>query len=309
MTRVLITGGTGFLGRGLLRRFAGPGGWDITVYSRDEYKQVLAAGRWPLAQYVLGDVLNSDRLLTVLGRDQYDLVIHTAAVKFIPEAELNVNEAIDVNITGTRNVLQSAGYAGVKQVVVISTDKACHPLNVYGASKMLAERMVGEFARYYKGRTKYTACRYGNVIGSTGSVIPLFARQAQLNKEITVTDPSMTRYWITVDQAVDLILDACAEDVTTGDVVIPTPQSMRLGDLAALFGVPVRTVGVRPGEKMHEQLLHEHESTRAEYNGRNYLLHSEGGGIYSEPFVLDSSQAEQMTAERMMAAIDDAKTV
>lgn len=307
--RVLITGGTGFLGRGLLRRFAQE--WDITVYSRDEYKQVQCAQRWPDVKYVLGDVLNVDRLTMALGsRDGYDLVIHTAAVKFIPEAELNVNECIDVNVIGTRNVLQAAGYAGVGRVVVISTDKACQPLNVYGMTKALAERMVGEFARYYSGRTEYTACRYGNVIGSTGSVVPLFKQQAEVKGEITVTDPDMTRYWITVDQAVDLILDAAKAQ--GGDIVIPTPAAMRIGDIAGLFGVPVKVIGVRPGEKRHEQLLHQQESVRAEYDGKNYLLHSTEvvGKSYGEPFMLSSGSPQVwMQPETMLKAIRDAENV
>lgn len=302
--KVLVTGGTGFLGRGILRRFAGT--WDITVYSRDEYKQFQCKQRWPDVDYTLGDVLNVDRLANVIGRTKPDLVIHTAAVKFIPEAELNVNECIDVNVLGTRNVLQACGYAGTEKVVVVSTDKACQPLNVYGASKMLAERMVGEFARYYKDSVQYTACRYGNVIGSTGSVIPLFAQQAETLGEITVTDPDMTRYWITVDQAVDLILAAMQAD--SGDVVIPRPAAMRIGDIAGLFGVPVKVVGLRPGEKMHEQLLHQQESVRAEFDGVNYRLHMDG--VYSEPFVLSSGSPQVwMQPKDMMKAIMDAENV
>lgn len=305
--RVLITGGTGFLGRGILRRFAQQ--WNITVYSRDEYKQFQCKQRWPDVDYALGDVLNVDRLANVLGRTKPDLVIHTAAVKFIPEAELNVNECIDVNVLGTRNVLQAVGYAGIRQCVVVSTDKACQPLNVYGMTKALAERMVGEFARYYKDSVQYTACRYGNVIGSTGSVIPLFAQQAELG-EITVTDPDMTRYWITVDQAVDLILAACAPNVASGDVIIPRPAAMRIGDIAALFGVPVKVVGLRPGEKMHEQLLHQQESVRAEFDGVNYRLHMDDGRAYSEPFVLSSGSPQVwMQQKDMMQAIMDAENV
>lgn len=304
--RVFITGGTGFLGRGLLRRFADSDDWDITVYSRDEYKQVQCAQRWPDVKYVLGDVLNKDRLANCMRGA--DLVIHTAAVKFIPEAEYNVNEAIDVNVLGTRNVLQAAAEWGVKQVVVISTDKACQPLNVYGMTKALAERMVGEYARYYTGSTSYTACRYGNVIGSTGSVVPLFRQQALVHGEITVTDPDMTRYWITVDQAVDLILDAC--EASPGDIVIPTPAAMRIGDIANLFDVPVKVVGVRPGEKRHEQLLHQQESVRAEFDGKNYLLHQDTGLVYSEPFVLSSGNPQVwLQPQAMLTAIQDAENV
>lgn len=300
--KVLVTGGTGFLGRGLLRRFSQE--WDITVYSRDEYKQVQCAQRWPDVKYVLGDVTNLERLCNVMRG--HDLVIHTAAVKFIPEAELNVNECIDVNVLGSRCVLEAAARCNVETCVTISTDKACQPLNVYGMTKALVERMVGEYARYCEGRVKYTACRYGNVIGSTGSVVPLFRQQAETLGEITVTDPDMTRYWITVDEAVNLILDAC--DAGSGDVVIPTPAAMRIGDIAALFDVPVKITGVRPGEKRHEQLLHQQESVRAEYDGKNYLLHPDG--VYSEPFVLSSGSPKVWLSEKkMLAAIHDAENV
>jgi UDP-N-acetylglucosamine 4,6-dehydratase len=301
--KVFITGGTGFLGRGILRRFSQ--NWDITVYSRDEYKQVQCAQRWPDVKYVLGDVTNQERLTNCMRGA--DLVIHTAAVKFIPEAELNVNECIDVNVLGSRAVLEAANKCGVPRCVAISTDKACQPLNVYGMTKALVERMVGEYARYAgPAGTQYTACRYGNVIGSTGSVVPLFRQQAETLSEITVTDPDMTRYWITVDEAVNLILDAA--NAASGDVVIPTPAAMRIGDIAALFQVPVKVVGVRPGEKRHEQLLHQQESVRAEYDGKNYLLHPTG--VYSEPFMLSSGSPKVwLSGNKMLAAMHDAENV
>lgn len=305
--KVFITGGTGFLGRGILRKMAYD--WDISVYSRDEYKQYQCRARWPTVNYVLGDVLNVERLTNVLNWIKPDVVIHTAAVKFIPEAELNVNECIDVNVLGTRNVLQAVGYTdSVKNCVVVSTDKACQPLNVYGMTKALAERMVGEFARYYKDSCKYTACRYGNVIGSTGSVVPLFAQQAETLGEITVTDPDMTRYWITVDQAVELILCCMDDSVESGDVLIPTPAAMHIGDIANLFGVPVKVIGVRPGEKKHEQLLHPQESVRAEFDGVNYRLHVDG--VYSEPFMLSSGNPQVwLQPADMLRAILDAENV
>lgn len=302
---VLVTGGTGFLGRGILRRVYDRRelDWDVTVYSRDEHKQVLCAERWPEAKYVLGDVTNYSRLAnSMLGQD---IVIHTAAVKFIPEAEKNVLECIDINVGGTNAVCDAASGAGVGRVVCISTDKACLPLNVYGMTKALLERITGEYARYSNGTT-YTACRYGNVIGSTGSVVPLFQRQHTLNGKITITDPEMTRYWITVDQAIDLILDALSAD--NGDIVIPTPASMRIGDIAKLFNCPVEIVGLRPGEKRHEQLLHQQESVRAQFDGKNYLLKPDG--VYSEPFMLSSASPKVwLDGPVMLSAIKDAQEV
>src|SRR5678816_4560217 len=139
--KVLLTGGTGFLGRGWIRRFYDT--QDITVYSRDEYKQMLCRERWPNVQYVLGDVNNFTKLCNTLQQD-YDLVVHMAAVKFIPEAEVNVLECIDINVVGTKSVLQACADSNVPRCVVVSTDKACAPLNVYGMTKALAERMIGE---------------------------------------------------------------------------------------------------------------------------------------------------------------------
>lgn len=300
--RVLLTGGTGYLGRGWIRRFYGH--QDITVLSRDEYKQMLCRERWPQVTYVLGDVNNYARLCNTLSGG-YDLVVHMAAVKFIPEAELNVLECIDINVGGTNNVLQACGDTGVQRCVVISTDKACAPLNVYGMTKALAERMVGEYARYANGCV-YTACRYGNVVGSTGSVIPAFKRQLQENDSITITDPDMTRYWISVDQAIDLILDATK--AANGDIVIPTPASMRIGDIARLFTRNINITGRRPGEKMHESLMHEQESVRSEYDFKNYILHQTG--IYSEPFMLSSNNPKVWLRDQdMLNMIKDAELV
>lgn len=211
--RVLITGGTGFLGRALTDRLLTLG-HEVTVYSRDEAKQQIIAERWPQVKCILGDVLNGQRLRCVLPG--HDTVIHTAAVKFIPEAEYNISECIDINVLGSRTVFQAAQECGVERVCAISTDKACLPLNTYGMTKALMEKLVVEYSRWYKN-TKYVACRYGNVIGSTGSVIPLFRRQAGMNGVVTVTDPYMTRYWISSKQAVDLVLDTL--DAASGSIV------------------------------------------------------------------------------------------
>lgn len=319
--RVFITGGTGFLGRGFLRRFAsgvGDADWDITVYSRDEHKQVLCKERWPNVTFVLGDVTNYERLCNAMRG--HDVCIHTAAVKFIPEAEMNVSECIDINVLGTKMVLEAAAVCGVHRVCAISTDKACLPLNVYGMTKALVERLVGEYARYYTdtdGTPRgpiYTSCRYGNVVGSTGSVIPLFARQVATTGRVTITDPYMTRYWISIDEAVDLVLASLVAG--NGDVVIPRPAAMSIGDLARIFvhgdSDKIDVVGKRPGEKMHEQLLHQQESVRAEWDGTNFLLHPQvvDSKVYSEPFMLSSNSPHVwLQPERMSAMIDDALTV
>lgn len=306
--KVLVTGGTGFLGRGLLRRFADK--WDITVLSRDETKQDQCRQRWPNVNYRLGDVTDLESVGYVV-RGQ-DLVIHTAAIKYIPEAENNVEECIRVNVDGTRNVLLNCEKYNVN-VVCLSTDKATAPLNTYGLTKAICERLVGSAARRGVG---CTAVRYGNVIGSTGSVIPLFQRQLREQGYITITDPNMTRFWISVDQAIDLILEA-VNNTSCGDVVIPKPASMRIGDLANLLTnndfLRVKTVGLRPGEKMHESLLDPAESVRAEDMGYYYHLkpawHTPVREA-SEAFVLSSNCPPVMISDQwMLEAIRDAATV
>lgn len=315
MTRVLITGGSGFLGRGILRLSENLG-WDCTVFSRDEYKQDLAKRTYK-AKWVLGDVCDYDRLVSVFRG--HDLVIHTAAIKFIPEAEHNVLETIKVNVEGSLNVFRACEAAGVKQCVAISTDKACAPVNVYGMTKSLVERMVGEFTR--RGLCEFYACRYGNVIGSTGSVIPLFERQLASNGRITITDPDMTRYWISVNQAVDLIANTL-KWCHSGSVLIPEPAAMKLLDLAVLVtgfeqgraydraSSPIKITGPRPGEKRHEQLMHQQESVRARNIGGHYELYDALHEPVGEPFILTSNTPRVWCSnEFMLNAIEDAKSV
>lgn len=269
---VLLTGGSGFLGRALLRR-AHNEDWPakFTVYSRDEEKQWQLRRRWPDVRCVLGDVARDfDRLVSLCTG--HDTVIHMGAVKFIPEAEHNVLETIDVNINGSRNVGLAAIAGGVKTVVGISTDKACSPANVYGMTKAVMERMYGELDKM--GNTRFATARYGNVVGSTGSVIPVFQGQIKDSKQIRVTDSRMTRFWLSVDSAIDLILQA--HDMTSqpmhtgGYVFIPKCPAMKIDDIAKLVweqempGTPPDIIytGIRPGEKLHEALFNEQESPR-----------------------------------------------
>lgn len=319
--RVLITGGTGFLGRGLLRRFSKE--WDITVLSRDEYKQDLCRQRWSNVKYRLGDV--TDPLCMMQVVKSHDLVIHTAAIKYIPEAEDNVEECIRINVHGTENTLTACEHHDVR-IVCLSTDKATSPLNTYGITKALCERLVGSYAR--RG-VQCTAVRYGNVIGSTGSVITVFNRQLATQGYVTVTDPNMTRFWISVDQAIDLIIEA-ADHTQCGDVVIPKPASMRIGDLANIlvkeFVVQhiapcdrideelvdrIKIVGIRPGEKLHESLLDPAESVRAvDMDPYYHLKPAWHEPMHNNPFVLSSNCPPVMIQDKwMLDQIKDAATV
>lgn len=267
---ILITGGSGFLGRAILRK-AEREGWPahFTVYSRDETKQWELKRRYPHVRCVLGDVRGDlARLIAVMHG--HDLVIHAAAVKYIPEAEFNVFEAVEVNIDGSRNVAMAAIAAQVATVVGVSTDKACAPLNLYGMTKAVMERLFGEANRM--SQTRFVTVRYGNVIGSTGSVIPAFKGQIERDGGVKVTDKRMTRFWLSHDAAVEQVLWA-AESATKypGSTFINPCSAMAIVDLAQAVWqsvgrdgvVPITYTGIRPGEKLHEALFNEQEGPRA----------------------------------------------
>lgn len=298
--KILATGGSGYLGRALMY-FAPEHEW--TIYSRDERKQELCkrTSYGSRARYILGDVGDRDRLASA-ARGQ-DAIIHMAAIKYIPEAEHNVNECIKVNIIGSQNVIWAAQQLGIT-VVGVSTDKACAPVNVYGATKMLMERLFSEAARV--GLRAYTV-RYGNVVGSTGSVIPLFQRQMKEQGFVTVTDPEMTRYWMSAQEAVDVVLTPLSDRIHLGSTVVYEPRSMSLNDLATtIAGSNIKIIGVRPGERKYEAIINEFEATRAQHVDIGHRLH---GGYYeirgvghaeatSEPFELRSDT----TAKPLMEA-------
>ncbi len=309
--KVLVTGGAGFLGRGLLRRQArGDLDWEITVYSRDEQKQDVCRQRYPTAHYVLGDVGSEQLKIAMAG---HDAVVHAAAMKYIPEAEVNASECIRVNVNGTQNVIEAARWAGVERVVGISTDKAVQPVNVYGASKMVMERLFAEASgTIWGGRDlTFTCVRYGNVIGSTGSVIPLFQRQLREGGKVKLTNPKMTRYWMSVEEAIDLIIAAMT--AAPGTIVVPEPRAMHIEDVAKAAtsdDVPIEIIGVRPGEKEHEQLMHFEESVRSRRHNGHYELLPPGTSGASAAFTLASHTPDHwMTIEEMRELIGDAATV
>lgn len=262
--RILLTGGAGFLGRGIMRR-AREEQWDakFVVYSRDEQKHAAAKRKYPEARYVLGDILDTGRLALIASMCDY--VIHTAAIKYIPECEAQPSEAIRVNVDGTRSVIEACRAADVQRCVIISTDKAAAPVNTYGMTKALCERLVFEsLAIHGNTKTSFVACRYGNVIGSTGSVWPVFKLQRKIGR-LSVTDPDMTRFFISINDAVDVICATLNQGMAS-TVLIPEPKALRIGDLASYLEkawlLPQSTVvGRRPGEKSHEAMIDwsEHE--------------------------------------------------
>lgn len=275
---IFMTGGAGFLGRAIMRHFRDNNiDARFTIFSRDEAKHARARREFPEHRYILGDVTNYDQVeLAMVG---HDTVIHAAAMKYVPEGEFNVLNAISVNLDGSRNVGIAAIRNQVDRVVAISTDKACQPENVYGMTKRLMERVFQEMAQ--DTDTVFVTVRYGNVIGSTGSVVPMFREQAR-NGLITLTDPTMTRFWLTIDQAVELLWGALSlmggYTTQTGTIIIPQLSSALMIDLVdavqEIEGVcQVEHIGQRPGEKTHEMLLSTSESIHADKIGKHFIIH------------------------------------
>lgn len=260
--RVFITGGAGFIGRALLdraRREAWPA--RFTVFSRDDHKHAAMRRDYPEAAVIRGDVAGPlEHLAAAMAG--HDIVIHAAANKHVDLSELNVAETIRNNVHGSLQVMQAAFQAGVGRLVGISTDKAAGPANVYGATKFLMERALVEANRY--GGPLVTCTRYGNVIGSSGSVLTVWRRQLAEKRPVTVTDPEMTRFWLTADQATGLIVQALRAE--PGVVVVPLLPALRMGDLLAWVApeAEVKIIGLRPGERQHETLLTNEEGRRSE---------------------------------------------
>lgn len=260
---VLVTGGTGSFGRKfvdtMIRKYKPA---KLIVFSRDELKQHemrVSGFTDPSLRYFIGDVRDKERLRRAMPG--VDVVVHTAALKQVPACEYNPIEAVATNIEGGKNVIEAALDAGVKRVIALSTDKAVNPVNLYGATKLVAEKLFVQ-ANAYRGygSARFSCVRYGNVVGSRGSVIPLFLGQRDSGK-VTITDPRMTRFWITLDQGVQFVI-SCIERMHGGEVFVPKIPSMSITDLAAALAphCEIEEIGIRPGEKLHESLISEDEA-------------------------------------------------
>lgn len=262
-TRVFLTGGGGTLGRAILRRATSEGwGCQFTVYSRDPLKHFAIKRDFPGVLCRIGDIRDYDQLGASMAG--HDCVIHAAAFKFIDLAEVEVSETFDINVNGSRNVALAAVQNGVKQVIGVTTDKECHPINCYGMTKGIMSRLFVEFNRL--GLTTFHLCRYGNVLGSNGSVLRVWREQLERDGYVTATDPDMTRFWITEDEAVDLVL--AAYNAPAGTTVIPLAPALdmrRFAEYTMPVGTQFKYVGLRPGEKMHEELITAEETKRATY--------------------------------------------
>jgi UDP-N-acetylglucosamine 4,6-dehydratase/5-epimerase len=260
---VLITGGTGSFGKKFIQTMVKEyHPHKLIVYSRDELKQheMRQSGLdHPSLRFFLGDIRDKERLKRAF--DGVDVVIHAAALKQVPACEYNPMEAIKTNILGSGNVVDAALDAGVKKVLALSTDKAVNPVNLYGATKLAAEKLVVQSNVYAANKiTRMSCVRYGNVVGSRGSVVPVFLKQRS-NGKITITDERMTRFWLTLDQGARFVI-RCVEQMHGGEVFVPKIPSMGIMDLARAVAPDnqIEIIGIRAGEKLHEVLISEDES-------------------------------------------------
>jgi len=247
----------------------------VRVYSRDELKQSQLQERFAgeeRVRWLIGDIRDQQRMTR--AAQGCDVVIHAAAMKQVPACEYNPFEAVRTNVMGAQHVVDAAINAGVERVVALSTDKAVNPVNLYGATKLCMEKIVVQGNAYAAQFPTHLSCvRYGNVVGSRGSVVPLFEKLAAAGGPMTITDDRMTRFWITLNEAVDLVMFALG-NMQGGEVFIPKIPSMRVSDLAEAMGpgLEVKVTGIRPGEKLHEVLITSDESRHTVDGGEVYVV-------------------------------------
>ena len=276
---ILVTGGTGSFGRHFVKTvLASHNPKRLIVFSRDEAKQHdmaqdFTAEEKEVLRFFIGDVRDRDRL--EMAMREIDVVIHAAALKQVPAAEYNPFECIKTNVHGAENVVQAAIRTGVKQVVALSTDKAASPINLYGASKLASDKIFVA-ANNLSGSvgTRFSVVRYGNVLGSRGSVVPFYQKLiAEDAASLPITDPRMTRFWITMDQGVRFVL-SCLSMMRGGEIFIPKIPSMKVVDLATALApdLPQEVVGVRPGEKLHEVMITEDDAVSTVELSDRYVI-------------------------------------
>jgi UDP-glucose 4-epimerase len=292
---LLITGGTGSFGNTVLSRFLNTDVKEIVIFSRDEKKQedMRISLRNSKIRFVIGDVRNYESVAHAMRG--VDFVFHAAALKQVPSCEFYPMEAVLTNVIGTENVLNAALDANVKRLVLLSTDKAVYPINAMGISKALAEKiMVAKSRNVHGGGTVMCATRYGNVMASRGSVIPLFIERIKLGKPLAVTDPNMTRFLMSLEESVDLVLHAF-EHGSQGDVFVQKSPASTIENLAAalnkLFDTnsPIDIIGTRHGEKLYETLVSREEMAKAEDMGRYYRIPADNRDMNYELFISEGS--------------------
>lgn len=285
---VLITGGTGSLGKALTEKLLGAYGVSrLVILSRDELKQFEMRQQFgddPRLRWFLGDIRDVARLRRAMHGVDY--VIHAAALKQVDTAEYNPFEFVETNVRGSQNVIEAAIDAGVQRVVALSTDKASSPINLYGATKLAADRMFiasNHYAAAYP--TRFAVVRYGNVSGSRGSIVPKWRQLAAQGRPLPLTDARMTRFWITLPQAVEFVLSSF-EVMTGGELYVPRIPSIRITDLAEAVapGATLEEIGIRPGEKLHEEMIAEDDARRTLVLGDRFVVTPHlGGWGYAPP--------------------------
>lgn len=313
---ILVTGGSGAFGQAFVRRCLEMGAARVAIISRSEAKQAAMAAAFndPRLRFLIGDVRDLSRMTDACRHVDY--VVHAAALKRVEVCEADPREAVKTNVDGTANVAFAARLQGVRRAVFLSTDKAAAPNTLYGATKQTAERLWCGENVYAAGKTLYAATRYGNVLGSTGSVVPLWQKQAAAGGPLTVTGLGMSRFWMTMDDAVDLVLLAL-DRMEGGETFVPKIGRAWITDLADAIapGVPLVEVGIRPGEKLHETLITEDEARSAYDAGSCYILepqtatwrsgHAPARVWVGPGFTYRSDRGQMLTVEqlrRMIAA-------
>ena len=278
---ILVTGGTGSFGRNFIKKLLIDDDIKkVIVYSRDEQKQykmsqIYKETDFPKIRYFIGDVRDHERLLLALK--DVDIVIHTAAMKHVSIAEYNPFECVKTNILGAQNVISASIQRNVTKVIALSTDKACNPINLYGASKLASDKLfiAGNNLSGFEG-TKFTVVRYGNVIGSKGSVIPLFKKLIKSkNGFLPITDDRMTRFWISLQEGIRFVLSTL-DQMQGGEIFIPKIPSLKVCDLAKFMApnLDLKKVGIRPGEKIHEIMISKEDSRQAYDLKDRYVIKS-----------------------------------
>ncbi|MGM0841684.1 MAG: UDP-N-acetylglucosamine 4,6-dehydratase (inverting) [Bacillota bacterium] len=315
---VLITGGTGSFGKKFVENILDYGVKKIIVFSRDELKQYEMAQEFtdPRIRFFIGDVRDKDRLYRAF--DGVDVVIHAAALKHVGACEYNPFEAVKTNIHGAQNIIEAAIDRGVQRVIALSTDKAANPINLYGATKLASDKLFVAGNSYAGNKeTRFSVVRYGNVVGSRGSVVPFFKKlKEQGEVQIPITDERMTRFWLTLDQGVQFVIDNLSR-MNGGEIFIPKIPSMRVTDLAKAIApeCEIKIVGIRPGEKLHEAMITEDDARHTLEYHTHYVIqpefpwwreeYSSGGKRLPEGFTYVSNQNEEwLTVEQLRDLVE-----
>jgi len=292
---ILITGGTGSLGQALTKKLLTLNADTIRIFSRNESKQIEMESKFDDSRlrFLVGDIRDTNRLYSAL--EDVDIVFHAAALKHVPKIEYNPFESIKTNVIGSQNIIDNSLRQDVEKVICVGTDKAVSPLNTYGATKLLMEKLfvtANNYVNPEKHKTKFIAVRYGNVLGSSGSVIPKFISLIKQKKSLTITDLQMTRFTITMDEALDFILNA-TKNGKGSEIFIPKlksyDMSILLDTLTDLYGeLKQNIIGIRPGEKLHETLIN-HDEIRYTWNIENmYMLANPHYKLFNDNDILEN---------------------